>query len=110
MRKIKKLKLNELSIEELKQLKGGTTQGEMDNLIDSGRWYGGVVDGLGYVGPSCVVTADAWSEGRITGDEFELILTAAVAGGEIGSSFGPIGAAAGLIIGGGAATYASYNN
>jgi len=113
MKKLKKMNLKtieSLSIEEQKQIKGGTTEAQMLLMIDAGTWHGGSVDGLGYVGPNVTITGDVWTKGKITSAEAELILTAAIAGGEVGGTFGPYGAATGFVLSGLAATWAAYTH
>ena len=67
----KRLNINKLSDfpviseQEQMEMKGGTTQAELDAMISNGTWQGGYVDGLGYVSKAVVVEGfdlQKWSQ------------------------------------------------
>ncbi len=73
MKKLEKLTLKEMSLEfatigfeEAQHLNGGYTVAEMDAMMAAGKWTGGDVDGMGYVGGVCTVSDDSMSFGTVS--------------------------------------------
>ncbi len=66
-KKLKKLKINKMSEfpvigdQEQMMMKGGYTIAEAEQMMDSGNWSGGHVDGLGYVGPMVTILIDGYT-------------------------------------------------
>ena len=103
MKKLEKINLNKkesinLNDFEMRNLKGGTDM--------TMQWNS---EFNCYMLPEITVIAEKYTKGEITMDEFESILTVALASGGIGFQYGgPYGGLAAFIAGGLGATWAAY--